>query len=111
MLLSSWLRRLGYRPVTTDISLKFDEQSIANSIRVTTQRIGRKAVLVVPASGAPLVSRIAEFHRDWVSDVVVLNASYRSDMLFGVRLHFISSGWSLLFAMAVLPQVLRDIRI
>ena len=111
MLLSSWLRRLGYRPVTTDIFMNFDDQSIANSIRVTTQRIGRKAVLVVPASGMSLASRIAEVHKDWVSDIVVLNASHQSDTPFGVRAHFISSGWSLLFAMAVLPKVLRDIRI
>jgi hypothetical protein len=32
-------------------------------------------------------------------------------MPLGVRTHFISSGWSLLFAMAALPQVLRNIRI
>jgi hypothetical protein len=29
----------------------------------------------------------------------------------GVRPHFISSGWSLFFAVAALPQVLRNIRI
>src|ERR1700687_4947012 len=79
MLLSNWLRVLGYRPVTTGISVNFDDQSIVNSIRVTTQRIGRKAVLVAPASGMPLASAIAEAHKDWVSDIVVLNASRQSD--------------------------------
>jgi len=34
-----------------------------------------------------------------------------SDIPLGVRAHFISSGWSLPFAMAALPQVLRNIRI
>jgi hypothetical protein len=63
ILLSSWLRVLGYRPVTTGISVNFDDQSIANSIRVTTQRMGRKAVLVVPALGLPLASGIAEAQR------------------------------------------------
>ena len=110
-LLSNWLRVLGYRPVTTGIFVNFDDQSVANSIRVTTQRIGRKAVLVVPASGMSLASAIAEAHQDWVSDIVVLNASHQSDMPLSVRAHFISSGWSLLFAMAALPQVLRNIRI
>jgi len=110
-LLSNWLRVLGYRPVTTGIFVNFDDQSVANSIRVTTQRIGRKAVLVVPASGMSLASAIAEVHQDWVSDIVVLNASHQSDMPLSVRAHFISSGWSLLFAMAALPQVLRNIRI
>jgi pimeloyl-ACP methyl ester carboxylesterase len=111
ILLSNWLKVLGYRPVTTGTPVNLDDQSIANSIRATTQRIGRKAVLVAPASGMPLASGIAEAHKDWVSDIVVLNASYRSDIPLGVRAHFISSGWSLLFAMAALPQVLRNIRI
>jgi hypothetical protein len=111
ILLSNWLRVLGYRPVTIGISVNFDDQSIANSIRDTTQRIGRKAVLIVPASGMPLTTRIAEAHKDWVSDIVVLNASQQSNIRHGVRTHFISSGWSWLFAMAALPQLLRNIRI
>ena len=111
ILLSNWLRVLGYRPVTTGIFASFDDQSIANLIHATTQRIGRKAVLVVSASGVPLASRIADAHKDRVSDIVVLNASHRSDIALGVRAHFISSGWSLHFAMAALPQVLRNIRI
>jgi hypothetical protein len=108
---SSGYKVPGYRPVTAGISVNFDDQSIANSLRDTTQRIGRKAVLIVAASGMPLATRIAEAHKDWVSDIVVLNASHQSDMPLGVRTHFISSGWSLLFAMAALPQVLRNIQI
>jgi len=56
-------------------------------------------------------SAIAEAHKDWVSDIVVLNASHQPDLPSGIRSHFISSGWSLHFAMATLPQVLRNIRI
>jgi hypothetical protein len=111
ILLSNWLRVLGYRPVTTRVSVNFDDQSIANLIRVTTQRIGRKAVLVAPASAMQLASASADVHKDWVSDVVVLNASHRLDMPLGVRAHFISFGWSLPFAVAALPLVLRNIRI
>jgi hypothetical protein len=58
-----------------------------------------------------LVSAMAEAHKDWVSDIVVLNASHQPDMPPGIRSHFISSGWSLLPAIATLPQVLRNIRI
>jgi pimeloyl-ACP methyl ester carboxylesterase len=102
---------LGYRPVTTSLSVNFDDQLVTSLIRTTTQRIGRKAVLVAPASGFQLASAIAEAHKDRVSDIVVLNASHHSDMPLGIRAHFISSGWSLLFAIAALPQVLRNIRI
>jgi hypothetical protein len=102
---------LGYRPVTTPISVNFDDQSIANLIRVTTHRIGRKAVLVAPASAMHLASIIAEAHKDLVSDIVVLNASRRADITLDVRAHFISFGWSPSFAMAALPQILRNIRI
>ncbi|MHB8268901.1 alpha/beta fold hydrolase [Bradyrhizobium sp.] len=111
MLLSNWLRALGYRPMTIPISADRDDQSIANSIRITTQRIGRKAVLVVPASALSLAVSIADAQTDRVSDIVVLDASQRPDMPSGIGVHLISIGWSPLFAMATLPQVLRDIRI
>jgi pimeloyl-ACP methyl ester carboxylesterase len=111
VLLSNWLRGLGYRPVTTGISVNLDDQSIASLIRVTTERIGRKAVLVTPASGVRFASAIAESHKDRVSDIVVLDSSSRLELPLGVRAHFISLGWSLLFAMAALPHVLRNIRI
>ena len=111
LLLSNWLKALGYRPATTSLSAKFDDQAVDDLIRGTTRRIGRKAVLVASASGMQLASAIAEAHRDRVSDVVVLNASQHPDVLPGIRAHFISSGWSLFPALAALPQVLRTIPI
>lgn len=109
--LANWLKVLGYRPVVIDIAVKPDDRSIANSIADAARRVGRKVVLVVAASELPLASRIAETHQDWVSDLVVLDASHQPEMPPGVRTHFISSGWSMFFAMAALPQVLRNIRI
>jgi pimeloyl-ACP methyl ester carboxylesterase len=111
LLLSNWLKGFGYRPVTTSLSAKSDDQSVDDLIRGTTQRIGRKAVLVTPVSGMQLVSAIAEAHRDRVSDVVILDASHHPDVPPGIRAHFISSGWSLFPASASLPQVLRKIPI
>jgi pimeloyl-ACP methyl ester carboxylesterase len=111
VLLSKWLKLLGYRPVLTGLSANFDDQSIANLVRGTTQRIGRKAVLVTAASGMQFASAMAETHKDQVSDIVVLNSSPRPDLPLGVRAHFILPGWSLFFAMAALPQVLRNIAI
>ena len=111
ILLSNWLKVLGYRPMLTGISANFDDRSIANLVRDTTRRIGRKAVLVAAASQMQLASAIAETHKDRVSDIVVLNSSPQPDLTVGVRAHFISSGWSPLLAMAALPQVLRNIGI
>jgi 3-oxoadipate enol-lactonase len=111
LLLANWLKVLGYRPATTDLSVKVNEQSLADLMRAVTGRIGRKAVLVAAAPAVRLASAMAEVHKEWVSDIVVLNASRHPDMPSGIRSHFISSGWSLLPAMAALPQVLRNIRI
>ncbi len=111
LLLSNWLKALGYRPVTAGLSATVDDQSVADLIRAITQRVGRKAVLVTPASGMQRASAMAEAHKDRVSDIVVLNASQYPDTPPGIRSHFIASGWSLPLAMAKLPQVLRDIRI
>lgn len=110
-LLSNWLKALGYRPATTGLSVKFDDHAVDDLIRGTTERIGRKAVLVTSASGMQLASSIAEAHGDRVSDVVVLNASHHPDVPRGIRTHFVSSGWSLFPALAALPQVLRNIPI
>jgi pimeloyl-ACP methyl ester carboxylesterase len=92
------------------LSAKINDQSFDDLLR-HTQRIGRKAVLVTPASGMKLASAIAEAHKDRVSDIVVLNASHYPDVPPCIRSHFISSGWSLFPALAALPQVLRNIRI
>jgi pimeloyl-ACP methyl ester carboxylesterase len=110
-LLSNWLKALGYRPLTASLSAKFNDQSLDDLIRGTTQRIERKAVLVTSASGMQLASAIAGAHSDRVSDVVVLNASHHPDVPQGIRAHFVSSGWSLFPALGALLQVLRDIPI
>ncbi len=111
LLLSNWLKVLGYRPVTAGLSVNVDDSSVKDLIHAITERTGRKAVLVVTASGLQLASTIAEANMDRVSDIVVLNASHHSNMPLGIRAHFISSGWSPLLALATLPQVLRNIRI
>jgi pimeloyl-ACP methyl ester carboxylesterase len=110
-LLSNWLKVLGYRPVTTSLSVKFDDRLVTDLISAIAERTGRKAVLVAPASGIQLASAIAEANRDWISDIVVLNASHHPDLPIGIRTHFISSGWWLFPAIAALPHVLRNIRI
>jgi pimeloyl-ACP methyl ester carboxylesterase len=110
LLLSNWLKAIGYRPVTTSPASKFDDQSVDELIGGITQRIGRKAVLVATASGMQLASAIAEAQKDRVSDIVVLNASHHPDVPPGIRAHFISPGWSLFPAAAALPKVLRNIR-
>jgi pimeloyl-ACP methyl ester carboxylesterase len=111
LLLSNWLKVLGYRPVITSPSAKFNDQAVHDLLRGVTERTGRKAVVVTPASGIQFASAIVEAHRDRVSDIVVLNASQHPDVPPGIRAHFISSGWSLSLAIAALPQVLRNIQI
>jgi len=107
LLLSDWLKVLGYRPVTASRG----DPSITDLIRATAKRIGRKAVLVAPASGTQIALRLAAAHKDFVSDIVLLNASQFADTPAGVRAHFIASGWSLLAVTTALPQLLRSIRI
>jgi pimeloyl-ACP methyl ester carboxylesterase len=107
LLLSDWLKVIGYRPVTASS----DDRSIADLIRAIAQRTGRKAVLVAPVSGMQFAFGIAATHKDWVSDVVLLNAPHDADMPAGIRAHFIASRWSLLPVMTALPQLLRNIRI
>jgi pimeloyl-ACP methyl ester carboxylesterase len=107
LLLSDWLKVLGYRAVMASSG----DRSIAELIRATAQRIGRKAVLVAPASGMQIALQIAAAHKDWVSDIILLNVSQHADTPAGVRAHFIASGWSLLPPITALPQLLRKIRI
>lgn len=109
--LSNWLKALGYRPLTIGLSANAGDRSVTDLVHAITQRVGRKAVLVIPASGFQRGSAIAETHRDRVSDIVVLNASQPPEIPPGIQSHFISSGWSLSLAMATLPRVLRTIRI
>jgi pimeloyl-ACP methyl ester carboxylesterase len=107
LMLSDWLKALGYRPVTASGG----DQSVTDLLRATAQRIGRKAVLVAPASGTQTALKIAAAEKDWVSDIVLLNASRRADTPAGIRVHFIASGWSLLPVITALLQLLRSIRI
>jgi 3-oxoadipate enol-lactonase len=107
LMLSDWLRALGYRPVTATS----DDQSVTDLLRTTVRRTGRKAVLVAAASAMQTALKIAAAHKDWVSDIVLLNASRHAETPAGIRTHFIASGWFLLPAMAALPQLLRNIQI
>jgi pimeloyl-ACP methyl ester carboxylesterase len=107
LMLSEWLKVLGYRPIIASSG----DQSATDLLRATAQRIGRKVVLVAPASGTQIALRIAAAHKDWVSDIVLLNASRHADRPADIRVHFIASGWSLFPAITVLPQLLRSIRI
>ena len=107
-LLSNWLKVLGYRPLTVDLS---DGKSVGDLVQGVTKRLGRKAVLVAPAAGVRAASTIVAAHKHLISDIVVLNASDHPDVPAGVQAHFITAGWSLTFAMAALPAVLRKIRI
>ena len=54
LLLSNWLKVLGYRPVTTNPSAKVDDQSVDDLIRGTTQRIRKKG-----GSGGPCLGNAA----------------------------------------------------
>jgi hypothetical protein len=49
-------------------------------------------------------------HKEWISDVVVFDATYRS-YTDGLRIHFISVGWSALDGLIELPRLLRNIGI
>lgn len=111
LLLSNWLKVLGYRPATAGLAMDAHDQSVTNLMRAVTQRVGRKAVLIAASSGAQLASAMAEAHEEWVSDIIILNASSHPDVPPGIRSHLIWSGWSLLPAIVTLPQLLRNIRI
>jgi pimeloyl-ACP methyl ester carboxylesterase len=112
--LSAWLRALGYRPVTTGLFVNLDdshgERSLSRAIRDVTRRVGRKAVLITHSSGMKRALRTAAAHREWVSDVVVFEAPHERHAE-GLRIHFVSSGWSALHGIIELPQILRSIGI
>ena len=110
-MLANWLKALGYRPVTIGLSGDVDDPSLTDLIRATTQRVGRKTVLVTPPpeSSARQPSRKATRTGCPTSSSSMLRALLTHQWAFDP--YFISSGWSLLLAMATLPQVLRNIRI
>ena len=109
-----WLKALGYRPATAGLFLNlqdsFVERSLSQLIGDITDRVGRKAVLITHSTGMPLALRAAGAQRERVSDVVILAARHRTTT-DDVRIHFISSGWSVLHTMMELPRLLAEIGI
>jgi pimeloyl-ACP methyl ester carboxylesterase len=112
--LTIWLKALGYRPTTAGLLLNFQDSSVERTlsqlISGITERVGRKAVLITHSTGMPLVLRVAGAHKQRVSDIVILEAPHRSNT-DDVRIHFISSGWSVLHTMMELPRLLGNIGI
>jgi pimeloyl-ACP methyl ester carboxylesterase len=112
--LSLWLKAIGYRPVTAGLLVNFDDpaslHSLSNTIRETTRRIGRKAVLITHSVGMTQALRTAETLDRWISDVVVLDAVHRPRTK-GPPTHFIATGWFVLQSIFELPRVLRGIGI
>ena len=112
--LSAWLKALGYRPVTADGSVKPDDPTVDDSlsqvVRNITRRVGRKAVLIAHSSSMTRALQTASVHKEWISDVVVFDAPYRS-YTDGLRIHFVSFGWSALDGLIELPRLLRNIGI
>jgi len=114
MPLALWLTALGYRPVTAGLLVNLEDssgdRSLSQAIRDITQRVGRKAVLITHSTGMARTLRMAEMHKDSISDVVIFEAPYRPNTE-GVRTHYLPSGWSLLHGMSELPRLLRGIGI
>lgn len=106
-----WLKALGYRPITASSSLHLEDPSsddfLAQVIQSTAQRIGRKAVLITHAFGMMRALRIADLHKQWISDVIIIGPSYGLEAR-NVRTHVVSS-WPALHALTELPRVLRTI--
>jgi pimeloyl-ACP methyl ester carboxylesterase len=112
--LTIWLKALGYRPTTAGLLLNFQDSSVERTlsqlISDITERVGRKAVLITHSTGMPLVLRAAGAHRERVSDIVIFEAPHRPTT-DDVRIHFISTGWSVLHTMMELPRLLGNIGI
>jgi pimeloyl-ACP methyl ester carboxylesterase len=112
--LAMWLKTLGYRPTTAGLFLNLQdsvvERTLSQLISDITERVGRKAVLIAHSTGMPLVLRAAGAHKERVSDIVILAAPHRP-IANDVRVHFISSGWSMLHTMMELPRLLGNIGI
>jgi pimeloyl-ACP methyl ester carboxylesterase len=109
-----WLKALGYRPMMAGLFLhvqdSLDERFLSRAIRDITRRVGRKAVLITHSSGMASALRAADAHREWISDVIVFEAAQPPNTM-GLRVHLLSSNWSVLQGMAELPQLLRSIGI
>jgi pimeloyl-ACP methyl ester carboxylesterase len=113
--LSAWLKALGYRPATAGLVLNLSdnssERALSRLVHEVTGRIGRKAVLITHSSGMPLALRVAERQTEKVSDIVVLDPPHRLKRTSGVRMHYVSAGWSVLQAFVELPRLLRNVGI
>jgi pimeloyl-ACP methyl ester carboxylesterase len=111
--LNIWLTALGYRPAMAGLSLNLQdssvEQTLSQLIGDVTDRVGRKAVLITHSTGMPMALRAADTHRERVSDIVILQALHQPST--DVRIHFISTGWSVLNTMMELPRLLGNIGI
>jgi pimeloyl-ACP methyl ester carboxylesterase len=109
-----WLKALGYRPMMAGLFVhlqdSLDERFLSRAIRDITRRVGRKAVLITHSSGLTSALRAADTPRDWISDVIVFGAAQRPDTA-GLRVHHLSSSWSILQNTAELRQLLRSISI
>jgi pimeloyl-ACP methyl ester carboxylesterase len=112
--LSAWLRTLGYRPITTssfvNLEDSHDESSLSRAVRDVTRRVGRKAVLITHSSAMRRALRTADANREYISDVVIFEARHQPETE-GLRIHFVSSGWSALLGIVELPGILRNIGI
>jgi pimeloyl-ACP methyl ester carboxylesterase len=112
--LTIWLKALGYRPTTAGLLLNFQDSSVERAlsqlISDITERVGRKAVLITHSTGMPLALRAAGAHKERISDIVILEAPHRSNT-DDLRVHFMSSGWSVLYTMMELPRLLGNIGI
>jgi pimeloyl-ACP methyl ester carboxylesterase len=112
--LSAWLNALGYRPVMAGLFVNLEdshgERSLSRTIRDVTSRVGRKAVLIAHSSGMARALRVADTHREYISDVVIFEAPHRPKTE-GLRTHFVSAGWSALLGIIELPRILRNIGI
>ncbi len=112
--LSLWLKALGYRPATAGLFCNLgdasDHQRLVRLIDETTGRVGRRAVLLTHSSGLPMALQAAEERKERVSDVIIFDARDRVKNS-AVRMHFVSSGWSIVPGAMELSRLLRGIGI
>jgi hypothetical protein len=87
-----------------------DERFLSRAIRDITRRVGRKAILITHSSGMTSALRAADAHREWISDVIVFEADQQPNTA-GLRVHLLSSSWSIPQNMTELPRLLRSIGI
>jgi pimeloyl-ACP methyl ester carboxylesterase len=113
--ISIWLNALGYRPAMAGLVVNLSDGSshrmLARLIHETTERLGRKAVLITHSTGMTAALRAAGAHSERISDVVVFEAPHQPSAPNGIRTHQISSRWSVLPILIELPRLLRAIDI